>query len=294
MAQVKTRYERDQQHLGTVYDLLKSGDPESKTWNKTAVEKLLVEMATNHDLGGAASTAAQILNSVSPKERGSYLSTIARGIDWINADAVRQIISGRSKFSVSEAKSREASIFVVLPEMYLTEQARFLRTFYSMAFDMCDNHITPQPEGSRRRVLFLFDEFNALGHFKPAENAVLTKRGSFIKCWFAVQNLSQSYANYKNANNFIGACDKQFFGLDAMDDRAPQMIVDALVQYTQRQSGGRTYKEHKYSVMPRSELAEWLDIHGNGQLFIPVGGKPLKLTRVPYFKNYIDYGDHKH
>jgi type IV secretory pathway TraG/TraD family ATPase VirD4 len=296
MAHVKTKYPREQQHLGTVYDLLKKGDPDAKHWSKEAVEKLLIEMAANQAIGGAPSSAAQLLNSVGPREKGSFLSTIARGIDWINAESVREIITKPSSFSVADAKSKEASIFLVLPEMYLKAQSRFIRTFYSMAFDMCDNHITDQPAGSDRRVLFLFDEFNALGHFKPAENAVLTKRGSFLKCWFIVQNLSQFYTNYKNANNFIGACDKQFFGLDVMDDKAPKMIVEALGQYTQRQSGGRMYREHNYSVMPRSELAEWLDIKGWGQIVIPVGGKPLKLNRVPYYKNYDSgaYGTHKH
>lgn len=283
MAHVITAYPPELRHLGTVYDLLKTGEPEGKTYNPKAIEKVLIEMSINDGIEGAPRDAANLLNTVGPKERGSLLSTISRGIDWVNSKSIRPLITQQNTFSLSEIKSKEASVFLVMPEMYINEQIRFIRTFYSIAFAMCDNHITKQPIGSQRRALFLFDEFNKLGYFQPAEDAALTKRGSFLKCWFVIQNLEQLSANYKNEKNIITQCDKQFFGLDAMDDKALALIQNSVGHYTEM---GDDRREQKRPVLSQNDIAELLDVGSKTQIIIPVEGKPIKLARVPFYNNY--------
>jgi len=133
IAHVLTKYERKDRHLGTVYDLLVTGEPEGKYYNPKAFTRLVAEMALNDALAGAAVEAANTLSTVGDREKGSILSTMARGLNWINSPAIRAIITKPSTFSLREAKSQEASIFLVLPDDFISQQSRFLRTFFGLA-----------------------------------------------------------------------------------------------------------------------------------------------------------------
>jgi len=297
IAHVVTRYPEDQRHLGTVYDLIKTGHADGEKYDPKAMTSLLVQMSLNPEIAGAPRDAAALLNSVSDRERGSYLSTIARGIDWINEPTIRKIISKKSDFSVKDCKRKDATVYLVLPEKYIEQMSRFLRTFYTVAFDSLDSHETPQPVRSERRVLFLFDEFNTLGTFAPAESAAVYKRSSYIKCWFIVQNMEQLFTHYTNATNFLSSCDKQFFGLDATDTRAKEVLEAALGGYVEKNmegmEGETRYSELQRKLMPHSELAEFLDAGAANQIVLPVKGSPLKLKRVPYY-NLIPKGEYGH
>ena len=280
----------EQRTLPVVYDLLATGEPNGKFANPAKWENLLAEMATCDAFGGAPRDAAGLLLKVSERERGSYISTIVRGMDWVNGAAVRAILSQASDFSLSEAKSQEASIFLVSPEQHIEEMSRFMRMFYTVAFDVCDSHVTPQPAGSERRVLFIFDEFNKLGTFKPAEDAILVKRSSHIKCWFIVQNMGQLFANYENPDNFLSCCDQQYFGMARTDSKAPELLEKALGQYVEgRYEGDQDaphYIETKRPLFSRSDLAEFVNNESDLQIVIPIKGRPMKLRRVAYFKNF--------
>ena len=288
IAHVLTKYPKEDQNLGTVSDLVATGEPEGKFYSQKSFERVIQEMALNDGLQGAAREAAGILMKVGDRERGSYLSTLARGIDWINSPAIRRIISGRSTFSLRQAKSEEASIFLVLPDDFITQNSRFLRTFFGMAGEVCGDYITPQPKGSKRRVLMIFDEFSALGYFKPAEEIVLRKRSAGIKCWFLMQNLSQLHQHYKNPDNFISSSDKQFFGIDRADSYAMELLVKSLGQYTEGEGrpGQPLPFERTRELFTSSDIAQWTNNDNNGQIVIPAQGKPMKLKRTPFFENF--------
>ena len=297
IAHVMTKYPEKDRHLGTVSDLIATGEPEGKYYSKVSFERVIQEMALNQEFQGAAREAAGILMKVGDRERGSYLSTLARGIDWVNSPAIRRIICGRSTFSLRQAKSEEASIFLVLPDDFISQNSRFLRTFFGMAGEVCGDYITPQPEGSKHRVLMIFDEFSALGYFKPAEEIVLRKRSAGIKCWFLMQNLSQLQQHYKNPENFISSSDKQFFGIDRADSYAMELLVKSLGQYTEGEGrpGQPLPFERTRELFTSSDIAQWTNNDNNGQIVIPAQGKPMKLKRVPFYQNFAtnQYGKQK-
>jgi len=290
IAYAKAELPQELRTLPVVYDLLATGEPNGKFANPAKWENLLAEMATCEAFGGAPRDAAGLLMKVSERERGAYISTIVRGMDWVNGQAVRAILSKPSDFSLSVAKSHEGTIFLVSPEQHIEEMSRFMRMFYTVAFDVCDSHVTPQPQGSERRVLFIFDEFNKLGTFKPAEDAILVKRSSHIKCWFIVQNMGQLFANYENPDNFLSCCDQQYFGMARTDSKAPELLEKALGQYIEGRYEGEKeaphYIETKRPLLSRSDLAEFVNNESDLQIVIPIKGRPMKLRRVPYFKNF--------
>lgn len=297
LAYVLDQMPENDRHLGTVYDLMATGEPEGKFASKRSWDTLIAEMMLCDAVAGAPRDAASLLERVGERERGSYISTIVRGIDWVNSPAIREVISKPSSFSIRDAKSKEASIYLVLPEKFITPQIRFIRTFYSMAFGYCNNFETPQPKGSKRRVLFLFDEFNKLGEFRPALDAILTQRSSFLKCWFIQQNVNQLKSTYDNIDDFLSSCDKQFFGIDATDTTAVEMIEKALGSYTvttRNDKGDIANTNETHALMSRSEIAEFLDKDQPTQIVIPLGGKPLKLKKTRYYENFnsSQYGKH--
>ena len=297
LAYVLDQMPENDRHLGTVYDLMATGEPEGKFASKRSWDTLIAEMMLCDAVAGAPRDAASLLERVGERERGSYISTIVRGIDWVNSPAIREVISKPSSFSIRDAKSKEASIYLVLPEKFITPQIRFIRTFYSMAFGYCNNFETPQPKGSKRRVLFLFDEFNKLGEFRPALDAILTQRSSFLKCWFIQQNVNQLKSTYDNVDDFLSSCDKQFFGIDATDTTAIEMIEKALGSYTittRNDKGDIANTNETHALMSRSEIAEFLDKDQPTQIVIPLGGKPLKLKKTRYYQNFnsSQYGKH--
>lgn len=286
IAHVLTKYKPKDRHLGTVYDLLKTGEPEGKFYTKHKWDLLLERMKMNYALGGAARDAASLLSQVGERERGSYLSTMARGIDWVNSKAVRRVISKPSTFSLREAKSKEASVYLVLPEDFIESQKRFLRTFYSIGLMVCGEYFTPQPKGSKRRVLFLFDEFNALGRFDPAVTAINVKAGAFIKCWFISHNIGQIDTTYGNPANFFSGCDKQFFAVD--DESTFNLMQTAMGDFLEGEGkyGSPVPNEKPRTLMSNQSIRKWTNDDSNGQIVIPIGQDPMKIERVPYYKNF--------
>lgn len=283
----------NKRNLGTVFDLIKTGDPTGERYSAADINLLIQKkMPVNTHINGAARDASDLLMRVSDKEAGSYLSTISRGIDWINSTNVRRIISEKSDFSLRDAKAKEASIYLVLPEDYMAEQSRFVATFFSMALHLCGNTITPQPKNSKRRVLFLFDEFAQLRHFTPAEEKITIARGSYLKFWIILQNMEQLTKVYDRPSDFTGSSDMQFFALKSTDRESIRFINDALGEYTET-NGDET---HYYDLLPESEIAEFLDAGNDGQIIIPDKGRPLMLRRIPYYKNYprSQYGNHNY
>ena len=279
----------DKRHLGTVYDLITKGHTgEEEHFCPKAFERLLLEMASNGAINGVARDAAAILLKVGARERGSYISTTSRAIDWINTPNVRAVIE-RSDFSLREIKRDEMSLFVMIPEAFIGAQQRLLRTLYGMAFMLLDEHNTPQPEDSDRETLILVDEINKFGRLESLGDALVVKRSSKLKCVIAGQNLDQINANFANPANVLTSCDKQFFGLDRMDKESFELIREALGTYSDAyfegdNAGRGRYSELKRDLMSGADLAEWLDPSSKGQIVLPLHGRPMKLKRCPYYK----------
>lgn len=287
IAHILTTYPKDKRHLGTLYDLFVKGDIDGKGFDPQAVNQVIKDMAKNDAIGNSPADAAAVLSTLSDRDRSAHYSSISRGLDWVNDPLVRKTITAHSTFSLKECKTKDASVFIIIPEKYLVEMSRFLTLFYTVAFDTLDEQETEQRTGSKRRVLFLFDEFEVMGNFEPARQAALRKRASYIKCWYVVQNFGQFKVNYSNLQDFFGNSDKQFFGIDSTDTEITEIICKALGSYTQTQARGEGASEEKIiPLMSSGQVSKFLDAARNGQLVIPVQGLPLRLHRVPYYKNF--------
>lgn len=75
---------------------------------------------------------------------------------------------GASDFRFADLKERARSIFLVLPPDRLDTYARWLRLMVAQAL----TELARAPGRPPRPVLFLLDEFAALGHLEPVERAM--------------------------------------------------------------------------------------------------------------------------
>lgn len=130
----------------------------------------------------------------------------------------------------------------------------------------------------------LFDEFESLGNFEPAVDAILRGRSSFIKCWFILQNSSQLDI-YGNIDNFWENCDVQVFGISKLGKDIKERITEGLGSYD---DGSNHYddngKKESTPLMSISGMNDFLNAENNHQLFIPVHGASMRLNRVPFVK----------
>lgn len=291
IAHVLSTYDKKYHNLPSVYDLMFKGYIEGEEFDPD--KNIVSEMEDNPVCQGAPIEAANLLEELEGSEKSGVWSTLSRSLDWVNDPCVRDIISGENSFSFKECKQEDATVYLLIPENFLEDQRRFVRLFYQVALDVMDKHETPQPKGHGRRVLFVFDEFESMGNFESARKATNTKRSSYIRCLFVVQNFSQFKANYgaEGANDFISNCDKIFFGIDSTDTGILERLFAALGKYTaiEYTESGHHGKENIRSMMSRSELSSFMDGYNNGLFYLPVQGEPFKMKRAHYDSNFWEH-----
>jgi type IV secretion system protein VirD4 len=105
-----------------------------------------------------------------------------------------------SDFALSELKTRSTTLYLVLPPQYLDVHGRFLRLFVNLALVAVGQGRKP-----RHAILFVLDEFYALGRLQSVAKAAGLLAGFGVKLWPIVQNLSQLQELYPdNWETFLG------------------------------------------------------------------------------------------
>lgn len=166
--------------------------------------------------GSTALNSFQAKNKQGPE--GAALGGASSELDWINSHAMGDILGG-SSFDLSELKTGNIAVFLVLPPDYLDEHGRFLRLFVRCAISAMTkggkvNELNPNGK-LNRPCLFLLDEFFSLGHMQIIEKAagLLPKNG--VHLWPFLQDIGQLNKLYGKdaAGTFFGNSDVHcFFG----------------------------------------------------------------------------------
>lgn len=96
-------------------------------------------------------------------------------------------VLGHSDFASGDMKSSVASVFLVLPPDRLATYARWLRLMITQSLQ----DIIRTPAAPNVRVLYLLDEFAALGHLPPVERAMGLMAGYRVQLWPILQDIHQ-------------------------------------------------------------------------------------------------------
>src|SRR3546814_1499175 len=111
--------------------------------------------------------------------------------------------------------AQPSSFYLVLPPYRLATYARWLRLMLAQGL----TYLAPAPASPARSVLFLLDEFAALGRLEPVERAMGLMAGYGIQLWPILQDVHQLRALYeRRAGTFLSnAGVLQLFGVNDHD-----------------------------------------------------------------------------
>lgn len=236
--------------------------------SKKDLEVFFKAMAENNEAGSLPMAAASMFDNAGQEEWGAFSTTLTRNTKWIDSKAMERILD-RSDFSMADLKNGNTTIYIVLPPHLLEEHKRFMRMFVNMA-------LIEMPRGRRSEnpVLFVLDEFYALGKLTLLEKAAGLMAGYNMKLWPIVQNVSQMSDLYGgNWETFVSNAGAiQFFSVGDMETKG----------YLKSCLGGSGYS----ALREAEELGRALGREELKQIIIRTDKTPLLLRRLNYDQTF--------
>lgn len=277
---VKTIYGVEKAHMGTVRALLCSGEEQQEeVWQRMA--------ASSH------AEIAEIGNGIVAteiRERSAILST-ARGKTEIWSDnKIKTITSGASSFDFHAMKEKPQTVYMVIPPEHLDTYKSFMRAVVGMA-NLAMTQNTKRP---KKPVLFLLDEFPALGHMAAFETGIGVVAGYGVKYWLFCQDQAQLKAKYKDAwASMVGNCAVQsYFGVTDYETakRLSNSMGNQTVSYesvnASIEAGGLMADDRGFSVSERGrELMtpdEITSMDYQEQIILKQGMRPIRAQKAFY------------
>lgn len=183
--------------------LVSSKDELTKTFNKMAA-------STHHII---SSTGHRCLQK-EEKLLSNVLASAQAQTHFLDSERLRENLK-TSSFKFEDLKTKPMTIYLVLPADRLGTFGRWLRLLVQQAITVNARNIEIKPE---KPILFILDEFAALGRLNMVEQAFGLMAGFGMQLWAVVQDLSQLERIYDkgwqsfiaNAGmiNYFGSTDK--------------------------------------------------------------------------------------
>lgn len=162
----------------------------------TAPESFAAElrrMQASYAAGGLIARAANRQLGKSDREAAGVLSAAQRHTHFLDSPRMRNCLA-RSDFSFADLRIGGASIFLVLPPERISTYSRWLRLLVSLAIHELARGSAARAPG--RPVLFMLDEFAALGRLEHVERAFGLMAGYGVQLWAICQDIHQLRALY--------------------------------------------------------------------------------------------------
>ncbi|ESQ76556.1 type IV secretory system conjugative DNA transfer family protein [Asticcacaulis sp. YBE204] len=254
-----------------------------------AFYELLVSMQTNRACNGLIARAANRHMSKSDREAAGVLSAAQRHTHFLDSPRMTSVLS-RSDFSFSDLKLSTVSAFLVLPPDRIDTYSRWLRLMVTQSLiDMARTDVQP-----RLPVLYLLDEFAALGHLAPVERAMGLMAGYGVQLWPILQDIHQLKATYgQRAGTFLSnAGVLQVFSVN--DHETAKLVSDLLGQTTvtfQTQSRNLDSEDTGLSFSqqqtgrPLLTPDEVRRLPAHAQLLFLTGQRPIIAKKIRYYED---------
>lgn len=164
-------------------------------------------LASMAEFGGDDAIAEVVRNAGSgllgtPENEGnSILSTARNQLGFLEGARMGPALA-RSSFRLRDLKSGgPATVYLCLPAARMGTHAKWMRLFLNMTVAAMErDRATPDLP-----VLFMLEEFAALGHMRALEQAAAYMAGFGVKLWVVLQDLTQLKRHYKEGwETFVG------------------------------------------------------------------------------------------
>ena len=253
---------------------------------------LLIVMQASEGAGGLIARAANRYLSKSHREAAGVLSGAQRHTHFLDSPRIAAVVGG-SDFAFADLKDEVVTVFLILPPDRLDTYARWLRLLVAQA----SNELARSSAKPPRPVLFLLDEFAALGRLQPIERAMGLMAGYGLQLWPILQDIHQLRSLYgKSAGTFLSnAGVLQAFGVNDYDtaDMLSKTVGRETISY---ETGGQSQKDvmledPERSLSKTQHLAarnlmdpnEIMKLAPDTLLLMRVGEHPLLVKKLLYY-----------
>ncbi len=264
--------------LITVHRLLSTvGDENSQ---------VMIDMRQNSFVGGLPMRAAAQIDTLGDRAAGSVIGTAMEQTKWLDSLAMQDCL-GSSEFTLADLKKRPTTVYLVLPPAYLNEHGRFLRLFVNLSLKVASQGGKP-----KHSVLFVLDEFYALGTMSELAKSAGLLAGFGVKLWPIVQNLGQLKELYPdNWETFLGNAGLwQVFACN--DETTARYMSERLGHHIawrkMKGADGRMEWMPQGAAFLRTsvEFARESSRESGSQIVFQEGGSAFVLRRSPYDKTF--------
>jgi len=267
---------------------------------KRPIESTLRAMMTTPHLGEAgthpviASAARELLNK-SENERSGVLST-AMSFLGLYRDPVVAQVTRRCDWRIRDLTedARPTTLYLVVPPSDISRTKPLVRLILNQLGRRLTENL--QAKGRRQRLLFMLDEFPALGRLDFFESALAFMAGYGLKSFLIAQSLNQIEKAYGPNNAILDNCHVRVC-FATNDERTAKRVSDALGTATELRAmknyaGNRLSPWLGHMMVSRQETArplltpgEVMQLPPEDELVLVSGVPPIRAKKARYFQD---------
>src|SRR6478672_1192540 len=241
-----------------------------------------------------ASSARELLNK-SENERSGVLSTTMSFLG-LYRDPVVAKVTGRSDWRIRDLieDERPTTLYLVVPPSDISRTKPLVRLILNQIGRRLTEDL--QAKGRRHRLLFMLDEFPALGRLDFFESALAFMAGYGLKSFLIAQSLNQIERAYGPNNSILDNCHVRV-AFATNDERTARRVSDALGMATELRAM-KNYAGHRLSpwlghlMVSRQETArplltpgEVMQLSPNEAVVMVSGVHPIRARKVRYYED---------
>lgn len=242
-----------------------------------------------------AQSAREVLNKA-PNERSGVISTALSFLSLYRDPTLARATSACDwRIGDLVAGNRPLSLYLVVPPSDLSRTKPLVR----LILNQIGRRLTEDFDGrerKRRDVLFMLDEFPALGRLDFFESALAFMAGYGLRAFLIAQSLNQIEKAYGPTNAILDNCHVRV-AFATNDERTARRISDALGEATELRAM-KNYTGHRlapmltHTMVSRQEVArqlltpgEVMQLPASDELVMVSGSPPLRARKLRYFED---------
>jgi type IV secretion system protein VirD4 len=242
-----------------------------------------------------ASSAREVLNK-SENERSGVLST-AMSFLGLYRDPTVAAVTARCDWRIADLVAAEhpVSLYLVVPPSDISRTKPLIRLILNQIGRRLTESLDDQDGAPRRhRVLFMLDEFPALGRLDFFESALAFMAGYGLRAFLIAQSLNQIEKAYGPNNAILDNCHVRV-AFATNDERTAKRISDALGTATELRAQ-RNYAGHRLSpwlghlMVSRQETArqlltpgEVMQLPPDDEVVMVSGHPPVRAKKLRFY-----------
>ncbi len=248
--------------------------------------ELLLTMQGSESCNGLIARCANRFLSKNDKEASAVLSTLQRHTHFLDSPRMARVLE-TSDFRFADLKCQIQTIFLVIPPERISAFNRWLRLLVTLSL----TEMAREKSKPNQPVLYLLDEFAALGRLEPVETAMGIMAGYDVQLWPILQDIHQLKAHYGQMAGtfFSNAAVLQVFGIN--DVETAKLVSDLSGQETRsyttknRSTGSSGHDSYSEQLTGRPLLTpdEVRNLPQDEQLIFMTGLNPIKSKKIRYF-----------